>query len=511
MITLRRNLTLPVFFLFLFVASPVHAERDPLEGFDAYIRTSMADWQVPGLAIAIVKDDAVVFIKGYGVREVGKDAPVDERTVFPLSSLTKAFTAAAVGILVDEGKLSWDDPVINHLPSFQPPDPSWKRDVTLRDLLSHRASGRFRYSNPGYKAAGEVVAAVSGMSWGDFVQSHILRPLEMNSATTNDDVLWDAENVRPCYECDLPGRTVGFENARIENIVMLHVLSESGLRPIPWHPHGSHPAGDINANVEDVTKWMRLQLGKGVYGGKRILSAAVIEEMLNAQVLASARYPYVGPGSGHFWTYGLGWYLTDYRGRKAAMHSGSGTGCRSFIALLPEENVGVAVLTNMHRGLSRMANDLPDALAFRVLDAYLGAPERDLSRDLLSKARAEAARHQRREQRFDATRVKGTQPSLPLETYAGTYTNPTSGEAKIVEENGTLVVQYANGMVGDLSHWHYDVFRVNLRGPNQYKGSFLIFTLDPAGRVAEFRFDLPRVTRLFKRVPDDSKAAGSPR
>ena len=521
MIRLRRNLTLPVLFLFLFVASPVHAERDPLEGLDAYIRKSMADWQVPGLAIAVVKDDKVVFIKGYGVREVGKPAPVDENTVFPLSSLTKAFTAAAVGILVDEGKLSWDDPVVKHLPWFQLPDPWVTRRVTLRDMLGHRVGGdlgntwmayattidrreilrrlryleavepRFRsrssYRGISFAAVGEVVEAVSGMSWEDFVRMRILEPLGMQSATTSNRELWDPENLQPCWLCEPPSPSVGFEDAQVQNIVLTHVLSEAGPRPIPWMGLGSRPSGSISANLNDVAKWIRMQLAEGVYEGKRIVSAQSIEEMHTPQIpIQHDLYP-LGPESGHFWAYGLGWILTDYRGRKVIMHGG---GFDTFIAMMPEENLGVAVLTNLtYRGRGRR-NHLRAALPFWIFNAYLGAPKRNWSADLLVKANTDAAQGEARMQKLEAQRVKGTHPSLPLEKYVGVYAHPVFGEAKISKDDGNLVLRFTDGAAGDLRHWHYDLFELRWRNPGQ-DGDFVVFTLGPSGEVGELRIEFP--------------------
>ena len=239
----------------------------------------------------------------------------------------------------------------------------------------------------------------------------------------------------------------------------------------------------------------------------------MVEEILTAQVLAYPRYPHVGPRSGHFWTYGFGWYLTDYLGRKAAIHSGSSTGARSVIALLPEENLGVAVLVNLHLGPAGVPTDLTDVVAFRVIDAYLGAPERDLNRELMSRAEAT---------RVDAHRIEGTKPSLPLQSYAGTYTTAdccyfnrlirgeggalrfSESEVTITEDDGTLAYRFSQCCegVGILSHWHYDVFRQSGHGPNRYNGAFYIFVLDPAGRVAELRFSLFGRVSVFKRVPD---------
>lgn len=509
------------------IAAPVHAQRGPLDGLDAYIRKSMADWQVPGLAIAVVKDDKVVFIKGYGVREVGKPAPVDENTVFPLSSMTKAFTAAAVAILVDEGKLSWDDPVIKYLPWLQLPDPWVTRQLTIRDLLSHRVGeewggpsealwvitsfpsqellrrvrylepggdrfrSRWRYRNHNYLAAGEVVAAVSRMSWDDFVKSRILEPLGMMSATTKYSDLWEATDIPPCYECELAGRTVSIENARVPNIVMEHLLRDSGPQPIPWRPLANiAPAGSISANVEAVAKWVRLQLGKGVYEGRRLLSTKAIEEMHTGQViLPPGLGPGLGPGFGHFRAYGFGWYLVDYHGRKVVVHGG---GFSTYIAMMPEENLGVAVLANM-------PNDLRGALAFRVFDAYLGLPERDWSAESLSRRKADTERRQAQEQKIAATQIPGTKPSLPLERYVGAYVHSAFGEVKMTQEKGGLVLRLVGGKTGDLGHWHYDVFRIYWRGPDGIR-EFASFAVNPAGRVDELKMELFGV---FKRVPDN--------
>jgi len=508
MITIKRRVFVSFFFLFSFLFTQlVHAQRNPLEGLDSYIRKAMAEWQVPGLAIAVVKDDAVIFLKGYGVREVGKDASINEQTVFPLASMTKAFTAAAVGILVDEGKLSWDDPVIKHLPWFQLPDPWVTRQVTLRDLLCHRVGGdlgrhlwilsvqsfspeesikrlrhlelgvylpRFRsgfgYHNMGYSVVGAVVAAASGMNWADFVSARILRPLGMTSATTNPLDLMDSI---------APG----------------HVLSDSGPRPVPQNGIGwlgSHPAWSISASIQDVAKWIRLHLANGLYEGKRLLSTAVVETMHTPQIVTPyERYP-LGAGSGHFWAYGLGWFLTDYRARMVAMHGG---GFHSFIAMMPEENLGVAVLTNL-RGLP-LANYIRVALPFWVFDAYLGTQKRDWSAEFLVKAKVDRERQLLREEKLWSQRKRGTQTSLPIESYIGTYAHPGYGRVNIAKEDGNLVLRWRGGNAGNLKHWHYDVFYIT----DGEVLDFIVFAVDPAGLVQELSF----ATEVFKRLSGDPR------
>ena len=510
------------------------SERDDsLSGLDAYIRKAMAEWQVPGLAIAVVKDDQIVFLKGYGVREVGKDAPVDEQTIFPLSSMTKAFTAAAVGILVDEGKLSWDDPVVKHLPWFQLPDPWVTRQVTLRDLLAHRVGGdlgrhlwilslattfspdeqlrrlpalepgeprfrsRFYYNNTSFAAVGKVLEAVSGMSWEEFIQARLLQPLDMTSATTSPGDLWDTADLQACWLCELPARAVSFEDALIENIVMVHLLAEEGALPVPWPGgRGSHPAWSISTNIQDAAKWIRLHLAKGLYEGKKLLSTEVVKEMHTPQIPISYDLYPLGPGSGHFWAYGLGWFLTDYRARKVVINRG---GFHSFIAMMPEENLGVAVLTNLIGGRP-MANYLRVALPFRVFDAYLGVPKRDWSAELLAKAKADRERREAQEEKLKAQRIAGTQPSLPLEKYLGTYTHPAFGEVKITKENSSLVLRFhGGGGSGELEHWHYDVFLLTWKGlPLR---DFVVFAIDPAGRVQELRIVFPpEPPAIFQRL-----------
>lgn len=525
MIRLRRNLTLPVFFLFLFVASPVHAQGDPLQGLDAYIRKSMADWQIPGLAVAVVKDDKVVFIRAYGTRQIGREAPVDVHTIFPLDSMTKGFTALAVAMLVDEGKLSWDDPVSRHLPWLEFADPWVTGNVTVRDLLSQRVAGGwggssypfdaggfradeilrrmrylggsgagfrsgFVYDNINYEAAGELVAAVSAMPWLDFVRSRILKPLGMRSALTN--VLWDERAIARCFECGLEGHTVSLEDASVENIAVLHYLGDAG--PETWQAWRGKdsPASGITADIDDVAKWLRFQLGKGSFEGKRLLRPETFEQIHRPQISIPAGWLQedLRPGSGNFMAYGFGWFLTDYRGRKGVMHGG---GWHSYMAMLPEEDLGVAVLANL------WPNQFRQALIFRIFDAYLGAPERDWSKELLEKANAQRERRRAQREKVAAERPPGGQPSLPPSGYVGSYTHRAYGVVTVTQENDRLVVRFPRGQIGDLEYWQDDKFRVNWRGPFHFQ-SLGTFTPSPQGHANSLRLDYPGAE--FTRVPE---------
>jgi len=495
-------------------------QRDPLDGLDAYIQKSMTEWQVPGLAIAIVKDDSVVFMRGYGVREAGEDARVDAHTVFAIGSNTKAFTAAAVAMLVDEGKVSWDDPVVKHLPWFQLPDPWVTQQVTIRDLLAHRVAGdagrstgrlyywptffnreevlrrlrlleigspRFRsgfvYCNECYMAAAEIVAAVSRTSWEEFVKVRIFEPLQMSSTTVSAYELWDAQNVRPCWICVLRTRTVEMEDARIENIAMPHVSSEGEPHPIEWMTDSaSAPAGGLNASAEDLAKWMRLLLESGVYEGERLLSEAVVNDMFSAQVITQPPVWYfpmqygAGGVAGHFWAYGFGWRSTDYRGERLVMHGGGTLGQASSITLMPRQRLGVAVLTNKDAALAW-------ALPFRVLDAYLGAPDEDWSSALLNGFRYWEAQQQAQEEKRAAERVQETTPPLPLESCVGTYAHPAFGDLEIEERNGGLVLKLSDEFSWPVEHLSHDEFRVEFHDGSQPNPESLTFEVASDGNV----------------------------
>ncbi len=519
----------------LLVATPVCAQSGPLAGLEAYIQESMNEWRIPGLAVAIVKDDSLVFIRGYGVREAGKDIPVDARTVFAIGSNTKAFTAAAVAMLVDEGKVSWDDPVIEHLPWFRLPDPWVTEQVTIRDLLAHRVAGdighptgrlgswpspevltreevlrrlqylelgspRFRsgfvYCNACYMVAAEIVAAVAQQSWGEFVKQRILDPLQMSSATTSVYDLWDAENVRPCWVCVLRGRTIGAEDARIENIAMPHISGEDGPRPIEWLAvDAAAPAGGMNASAEDLANWLRLLLERGVYQGERLLSEAVVNEMHSPQVIRQPPgwyYPILYRGgeiTGHFWAYGFGWAMTDYRGKKVVLHSGGVVGQGSSIALMPEERLGVAVLSNGQSAL-------PMALHFRVFDAYLGAPEEDWSAAILAGFRYWEAQQQAQEERLAAERARVTVPPFPLESCVGTYTHRAYGQVEIVGGRGGLVLRLSERFSWPVEHVQGEDFRVVFHDGSQAYPESLTFELSDDGWVRALRLGGPRYERV---------------
>jgi len=484
------------------------AQEAPLSGFDDYVNRAIRDWEVPGVAIAVIKDDRIVFAKGYGVRELGKPSPVDERTLFAIGSSSKAFTAAAIAMLVDEGKIKWDDPATKYLPGFQLYDPYTTRELTVRDLLSHRSGlergdllwyasaydrneilrrirflkptqslrARFGYQNVMFLAAGQIVPSVAGKDWDDFMRERIFIPLGMTATSTSIRAFANSNDVAtPHAKIDDKVQTIAWRN--IDNIA---------------------PAGSINSNVVDMAQWVRLQLGGGMYQNKRLLSSGAIKEMHAPQTIIPLEgvmeklYP-----EAHFLSYGLGWFLSDYRGRKVVEHGGAIDGMRAQVAMMPEEKLGIVILTNLHTTL------LPQPLMYKVFDAYLGAPQRDWSAEMLKTIRGLEELGKAAEKKAEADRVKGTSPSLTPEKYAGAYQSEMYGDAKVAFENGKLVARFGPNFMGDLEHWNYDTFRVTWRDRMQGKG-FISFKLNPQGKVEAMNIEN---IADFTRVPEKPAAS----
>ncbi|MBI2827617.1 MAG: serine hydrolase [Planctomycetia bacterium] len=472
----------------ILAATRATAADAPLDGLDAYVAKAMTDWQVPGTAIAIVKDDTIVYAKGFGLRKLGEDKPVDAGTLFAIGSASKAFTAASLAILIDEGKLNWDDPATQYLPTLALFDPYVTRELTVRDLLCHRSGlprgdllwygttfdrgeilrrvrylkpewsfrSRFGYQNIMYLAAGEVVAKTAGQGWDDFIKQRLFLPLGMKSSCTS---------VR--------------ELSASDNVATPHVKIEDKVEPIAWRNIDNiAPAGSINSSVTDMAQWVRLQLGQGAIDGKRLVSEAAVKEMHASQTVmpkdenSERLYP-----DAHLLAYGLGWFLHDYHGRKIVEHGGAIDGMRAQVALIPEEKLGLVILMN------RGGTALPTMLMFHVFDQFLKTGTRDWSGEGQAwvKKLEEQAREAKAKQ--EAERAKDTKPSLALEKYAGRYADELYGEAEITLEDGKLVLRRGPAFTADLEHWHYDTFRAKFRD-RTIEPQLITFRLDAAGKVA---------------------------
>jgi CubicO group peptidase (beta-lactamase class C family) len=518
---MTRLLLLVTAFSFLALTSPppAHAAAGPpSQRLDDYITSAMKQWQVPGLAVAVVKNDKVVLSKGYGVRRLGETAPVDDQTIFAIGSITKSFTAGALGLLVDEGKIKWDDPVSKHMPRFQLHDAYSNKEMTIRDLLCHRGGmarhdllwygssfgrdkvleslrhvkpdwsfrSKFGYQNIMFLAAGEVVPAVTKKSWDDFLHERIFEPLGMSHSNTTITKL-----------------------SQSNNVATPHQKIEDKMECIPWRNIDNVAgAGSINSNVADMIQWVRLHLNNGKWDKKQLLSSGVVQEMQMPQTVirvegAAAK---LNPHS-HLSAYGLGWMISDYRDHKLVEHGGAIDGMRAQAAFIPEEKLGLVILANSG------GTALPTALMYRILDHHLAVPPKDWSAAYLKvmKAGEELGKKARKKQEED--RVKDTKPSLSLDKYAGTYKSEIYGEVKVtLEKNGEkdkskqkLVVRFSSPFTGELEHWNYDTFRL-IPGDRTQEKQLVTFTLDAKGKVAEVKLaDAPDTDLVFKRTADKDK------
>lgn len=478
---------------------------DPLAGLEGWVREALDAWGVPGLGLAIVKDDEIVLAGGFGVREAGTNERVDEHTVFAIGSAGKAFTAVGVASLVEEGRMEWDDPVLDHLPDFRLFDPWVTREITIRDLLAHRSGlergefiwyatdndrseilrrvrhlepsfsfrGRFGYQNIMYLAAGQATAAVSGRSWDEVIRERIFLPLGMARSSTSVTDLVEFRNVaRP------------------------HVEGGNGPLPIAYREiDNAGPAGSVNGSVRDMAQWLRLHLNGGEYEGVRVLEEATVHQLHAPQTLLPSGWSFSGY-TPDFPTYSLGWFVHDYRGRKLVHHGGNIDGMTALLGMLPDEDLGVVILSNMN------ASGLPQVTLLHVLDRYLGDPREDWSAEALARRDTAATRADERARELEESRKEGTSTRLPLEAYAGRYTDPMHGEAEIGMEDGRLVVRRGEHWVGDLEHWHFDTFRITWRSPGMgavVGQPFLTFELDRSGEVAGMEID---VVGPFRRAAD---------
>lgn len=483
----------------LAVPATLRAQSTAPPDLDAYVASSMKTFDVPGMAVAIVKDSRILVAKGYGVRKLGDPAAVDEFTTFGIGSNTKAFTTAALATLVDEGKLSWDDPVYQRLPGFVMYDPYVSHEMTIRDLLTHRSGmglgegdllfwphttysrqdviyrlrfmkpqssfrSHYAYDNLLYMTAGQIIPAVTGTSWDDYVRQHIFAPLGMTHSNLSTTA----------YK---PGGDYAYPHSRVDG----------KLQVIPFEDlDNAGPAGAINSCATDMAKWVQLQLNRGKYVDRdgRLFSEQRSKEMWTPQTILPIGDP-PAPLAGlkaNFADYALGWGLRDYHGRKLVGHTGGVGGFVSRVMLVPEENLGVVVLTNAEQGGAF------DSILYHVLDYYFHLPPTDWI------AQFKAVRDQDERdaaatmKKAEGARDTNSKPSLPLEKYAAVYNDAWYGPITIRLENGGLVMSFDHtpGMIGDLQHWQYDTFKAHWR-VRTIEDAFVTFSLNLDGSIESAR------------------------
>jgi CubicO group peptidase (beta-lactamase class C family) len=459
------------------------------DALDALVQAAMTAWQVPGASVGVVRDDQVIYLKGFGVREAGREGAVTPDTLFAVGSTTKAFTTTAMGMLVDDGKMAWDDPVRKHLQFFRLSDPLASEQVTIRDLVCHRTGlsrhdqlwygspwgreeiirklahirpttsfrSRWEYQNIMYLAAGEAVGRASGGTWEEFVRQRILAPLGMSGANFS---------------------TTEAETA--PDHASPHREKEKRIEVIPWRNLDNvAPAGSINAGARDMCKWVRVQLGDGVFEGQRLVSAESLAETKTPQVVLRMDEPTraMNPDT-HLMTYGLGWILQDYRGQLVISHGGGIDGFRAQVALVPDAKLGLVVLSN--QGNTQM----PEALSNALTDHLLSLPEKDWNAIILQQVEKSRAEGKERRKEQEAKRHPDTKPSRELAAYSGAFEEAAYGTAHVSLENERLVLQWS-GYTRPLEHWHYDTFQI----PDEpLEHEQVRFALGGDGEVATMQF-----------------------
>ena len=486
-------------------AAPV--ALDPAQ-LDALVEQVRDRFEVPGVAVAVVQDGQVLLERGWGVREIGKPAPVDEHTLFAIASNTKAFTAASLSMLADEGKLSLDDRVVDHLPGFRMSDPYVTGQMRIRDLLTHRSGlglgagdllfwpgsdyrneevvrrlkdvplktgfrERYAYDNILYAVATRVIEEVSGQSYAQFLQQRFLDPLGMGGTRFNADAL-------------RPGDNVATGHAKADFTTLRPTF------PLTWH--NAAGAGGIYSSVHDMGRWMRAQLAGGTFtdpqgNEQRLFSRERQKEMwslLSPMPIAEPPVPQLAAARPDFLGYGEGWITSSYRGEKLVWHTGGWPGMVSRVTLVPGRNLGVVVLTNQEAGGAF------NALTMQVLDAFMQPAQRtdwiDAYVAAADKARAKADKAWR--ERLAARQARST-PSLPLAGYAGTYRDAWYGDVDVVHDGGRLRMRFQPSplLTGTLQHWQHDTFLVKWDERTLNGDAFVSFALDPEGRPREARME----------------------
>ncbi len=475
--------------------------KEILQEFEGYAEKGMEDWQVPGMAIAIVKGNQTIYQKGFGVRKVNGTDAVTNNTIFQIGSTSKAFTAALVAMQVDEGNISWDDKIIDHLPDFRMYDPWVTREFTVTDIMAQRSGlpgyagldlvtlgfGRdylmhslrdtepvtsfrsaYAYQNTLFLVAAALVENETGKTWEENIHEKIFQPLGMSNSSTDLKSYQQASDVAYLHQM------------RNGSVVALPMDWKYG----DWvYVYG--PAGGINSNLLDMTKWLRLQMHDGSFEGRQIISANNTHYMHTPKTIIGSM------PSGDYAYYSQGWIYQEHKPYPVIWHNGGTLGHKTMVAFVPQGEIGIVILSNI-------ITELPDSLAFRFLDLYFGNPEVDYSGIALAETKKMVALGNA----SIPVQPASPNPSLPLEKYVGHYSHPTYGGINITLETGSLVLTAGPRMVKmHLEPWDRDIFSVTEHEFSDQKG-FAAFSMGPDGRADSVEVEGAAFTgkALFNRV-----------
>lgn len=479
----------------LFLAIHLPAQSINYDSLDLYIEKLIRDFDIPGLSIGIIHDDTTRFLKGYGLPEIGSKATVDENTMFGIGSISKSFTALTVAMLVSEGKVDWDDRVRDYLPYFELYEPYVTENFTIRDLLTHRSGLKsvsggslwyhsdlnrkklikglkhlepvapFRYK-PAYQnvmfvVAGEIVAAVSGMSWDEFLKERIFDPLGMSNSTSISEV-----------------------REASTNLAQPHVMNEELQKVAVVQEKGDNLAagGFLYASAKDMLEYMKLLLNKGIHQEDTLLSSNVLNELFTPQII----FPLSGPLHNEFTSYGFGWWLTPQNGHKIIEHSGGIDGMAANLVMVENLDFGLIILTNTQREPGTYL------LTHKILSELLNEPDYLIDYEDMKMRRSNfLQRLGEMEDQLEQRRKTDTQHSLALAEYAGTYSDEMYGDVSINvlnEEELELSFSHSPIFRAKLTHWQYDTFRTDwydIRVPD----GFLTFDFNAAQIINGFKLE----------------------
>lgn len=493
-------------------AAPVAASQPGLGDLDEFVNQALKDWRVPGVAVAVVQGDKVILMKGYGYRDVEKQLPVTPHTLFGIGSITKSFSVTTLGMEMDEGKLDWDKPVRDYLPNFKMSDPVVTEQMSIRDLITHRSGlprhdmvwyssdfsrediinnrlrylelnkplrSTFQYNNLMFMTAGYIAGSLNGKSWEDTVRERIFSPLEMSESNFS---LKDSQNSRDFAMPYRKGNDVKSEVKRMPFDEQCPDRCAVG------------PAGEINSNVTDMSKYVLFHLNKGKLAGKSLLSENNAVQMQTPQMVLQGTPDYKEESEA---SYGMGFFISQYRGHKRVEHGGNLDGFSAELAFLPNDGIGVIVLTNLD------GTGLPNAIAWNVFDRLLGLDQVPWSQRYLQQEIKGRESEQEAKTKGYVPHKTDTHPSHDLKDYVGDYGNPGYGVVSVLPDSSGFKLKINNVTVS-ATHLHYDVFQVPDAPFDPFAKLKVSFSSDANGDISSLTLPLENNVKeiAFTRLPD---------
>lgn len=493
---MRNKIYSLLFFLTVILSQSLSAQQKTNnKKLDAMIVQGIKDWKAPGLAAIVVKDGEVVFQKTYGVKNLKTKEKIDENTLFNMASTTKAVVAIAMGMLVDEGKLNWDDKVVDHLPYFKLSDPYSTADARIKDLFTHNLGvgnadalwiidsvsvretvrkfqfakktyplrGGFTYQNIMYAVAGEVIAAVSGKPWNEFVKERIFNPLGMTRTQAIAKDIFSAGNYVTPYLND----------------------AEDGLVEVDYgFSDQIGPAGMICSTPHDISNYLTFLVNDGIYKSDTLVKPKTFKYLFEPHSFlgSSGIYPTNALTKPNWNTYGLGWFQQDYKGHKLDFHTGSLFGLVAIAGIMHDKNVAVYVFANLDHA------ELRHAIMYKAMDLYgFNDDSRDWHTEVFTLYEGFKKENNEVLKKKVAERAENTKPSLALEAYEGSYSNEMLGTVVVTTQDDTLQTNFNDFITYDTEHWHYDTFITN-KDPRFREKLLIRFELDNDGKINQLDF-----------------------